>query len=61
MPAKGVNHGGLGVATPRFWAGGRGGRRGSLGSWIGRDILLYLIMHIGLQEICSIVVNFEEK
>jgi len=35
----GVNPGGLGVATPRFWAGGTGG------SWTCRKILLYLIMH----------------
>src|SRR6218665_593800 len=41
---------GLRVATPIFWAGGscggrREGRRGSLGSLTGREILLYLIMY----------------
>src|SRR6218665_3451102 len=37
---------GLRVATPRFWAGGRKeGRRGSLESWTGREILIYLIMY----------------
>ena len=36
----------LKVATPRFWAGSRRvGRRGSLESWTGREILLYLIMY----------------
>ena len=41
---RGVNPGGLGVATPRLCAGGRGitGGRGLL--WKGREILLYLIM-----------------
>src|SRR6218665_2296260 len=37
---------GLRVATSRFWAGGsREGRGGSLESWAGREILLYLIMY----------------
>ena len=36
--------------TPIFWTGGscvgrRVGRRGSLGLWTGREILLYLIMY----------------
>ena len=37
--------GGWGVATPRFWAGGRGvaGCRG--GSWTSRNFFLYLIMY----------------
>src|SRR6218665_1423269 len=45
---------GMRVATPIFWAGGSCGvagrvvgrvAGGSLGSWTGREILLYLIMH----------------
>src|SRR6218665_2466630 len=47
---------------PDFWHGGRGrSQRGSqgesLGSWTGRELLLYLI----IQEVCSKVVTFEEK
>jgi len=40
----------LGVETPRFGAGGRGGLQGVAegreGSWTGREILLYLIIII---------------
>jgi len=35
---RGVNPGGLGVATPRFWVGGRGVAE-------NREVLLYFIMH----------------
>src|SRR6218665_3644463 len=38
---------------------GRVRRRGSLESWTGREILLYLIMY--RKYICSRVVTFEEK
>jgi len=40
-PIIGVNPGGLGVATPRSWAGGCEWRRGP---WTGRKIL-YLVMY----------------
>src|SRR6218665_2355570 len=45
----GVNPGGWGSRSLRFWAGGcggsRGGARGTEGSWTGRKILLYVIMY----------------
>src|SRR6218665_136586 len=50
-----------GVATPRFWAGGRGvvGNRGSR----VRVVKYYYILSCTLfvQEVCSKVVTFEEK
>src|SRR6218665_1200628 len=56
---RGVNPGGLGVATPRFWAGGCRGSQGVAGgSWTGREILT-LCYHV--QEVCSKVETFEKK
>jgi len=53
---RGINPGGLGVSRPpRFWAGGRRESQGVVdGS--GNIIISY---HV--QEVCSKVVNFEEK
>ena len=42
---RGVNPGGLGVATPQILGlGSWGSQDGSWGSWTGREILFYLIM-----------------
>jgi len=59
-PFIGVNPGGgWGVATPTFWAEGRGEglQGGSYGSWTGRKIILsYHVL-----DLCSKVATFEEK
>ena len=49
---------GWGSRTPRFWAGGRGGRRGAVGVVHGS---LNINISIHVQEVCSKVVTFEEK
>src|SRR6218665_3649812 len=45
-----------GVATPRYWAGGRGGRREGRVYGLRNIIISY---HV--QEVCSKVVTFEDK
>src|SRR6218665_2423791 len=51
--------GGLGVATPRFWAGGAVGGLGD--SRLGRGGSLNIIISYHVQDVCSKVVTFEEK